>query len=81
MAQSISEYEALLLFTQAERIAIRSSTDPAVIDLLNLLEASGRSNVPVDFTAGKTFDQGLDYLVSKSLLTQTRKDAIMGSGG
>jgi len=64
----------LLRFTPQERMDIRSSTDPVVQDFLDLLRTSDEvvSNHPLT-------QQGMGHLVAVELLTQERREQILGS--
>ena len=67
-----SPYEFLQRFTQAERIAIESSTDVYVKDFSTFLKAAHE----VDFDDSNTL-AGMAYLVSLGLLTEERKNKIL----
>ncbi|OGV45207.1 MAG: hypothetical protein A2017_06610 [Lentisphaerae bacterium GWF2_44_16] len=69
---TISSYEFLKRFTQAERIAIRSSTDVYVMDFVSLTWAAQI----VDFSDVDTL-AGMAYLVTTGLLTEARKIEIL----
>lgn len=70
--------EFLLLFTAAERVAIRAArpTNPVIADWLAILEDPRLSEV--DVTRQSTRD-GLDYLASENLITPARA-AEIGTG-
>jgi hypothetical protein len=69
---TVSSYEFLNRFTQAERIAIRASTDVYVQDFITLVQAAQVVN-----TSNETMIAGMAYLVTLGLLTSERKDEIL----
>lgn len=70
----VTRAEFFMLFTGAERVAIRASTDPGVVDYM--LVINDITSTPVDLTHPEV-KAGLDYLVSKSLLTSDRETTIL----
>lgn len=70
----LTRAEYLTLFTSAERVAIRASTDAGVVDWLLLL--FDPSAMQVDLTQ-PSIATALEYLVSKSLLTSDRPATIL----
>lgn len=73
----LTERQFLGRFTVAERVAIRNAakTDDVVVDFLDILAKSGGvyRNAPL----GQTTIDGLNYLVSKGLLTSDRPAVIL----
>lgn len=59
-------------FTSQERVAIRSSTDPVVIDFMELMNAASE----IDRTNSDTI-AGINYLASIGLLTAQRAQEIL----
>ena len=70
----IGKAEFLMLFTSEERVAIRAerNSDPIVSDFFSVLEISEFIDVKED-----TAINGVNYLVSKNLLTPQRAAAIL----
>lgn len=69
---TIAPLTFLRRFTAPERVAIRSSHDPYVVDFLDLLnKATEISNADPDVQGG------MAYLVSLGLLSQARADEIL----
>lgn len=69
---TLSPITFLRRFTAPERVAIRSSQDPYVVDFLDLLnKATEIQNTDPDV------EGGMAYLVSLGLLTQARADEIL----
>ena len=68
----ISHYDFRSRFTFAEKVAIQSSTDPGI----QVLEKDMMSAPMIDIE-NKQLNDGMDYYVSKQLLTQERRDKIM----
>jgi hypothetical protein len=68
-------YEFLLRFTAEERAAIRESakTDPNTADFLQLAQAAQEiiSNDPITL-------QGMNYIVSIGIISENRKNEILG---
>ena len=62
-------------FTQAERIAIRASSDDIVIDIHEDLKATNNVDLDLEDTAN-----ALAYLVSAAILTSDRPDEILADG-
>lgn len=69
-------YEFLLRFTAQERAAFRAAavSDPLVADFQQLAQAAQEIVSDDAMTIA-----GMDYLVSQNLLTQQRRDEILGS--
>ena len=63
-----------LLFTSAERIATKASTDPVIIDLQDLMNDPRTQNVDL---ALKSVQDALDYMTSIKLLAAGRKAEIL----
>jgi len=74
--RELSRVQFLLLFTPAERIAIRASTDPGVVDWMLILNDPQFDSVDLRDPACSA---ALAYLVSKSLLTADRRTAILAA--
>lgn len=74
--RAVDARDFMLLFTQAERLAIRqaATTDPAVADWADVARMAGRIRLRHPLTVA-----GLQLLVAKNLLTAARRDAIAGS--
>lgn len=70
--QWISRTDFLRRLTTQERIAIRGSTDPVIVDFYDLLQASPEINLKDPLTS-----QGLDYLTSAGLLASGRAAQIL----
>ena len=70
----IGKAEFLMLFTSAERVAIRAerNNDPIVSDFFSVLEISEFIDVKEDTTIN-----GVNYLASKNLLTPQRAAEIL----
>ena len=68
----LSHFAFMMLFTQPERTAIRTSADPIIQDFIYMLEKSGGIYLDYPMTIN-----GINYLYSEGLLTETRKDAIL----
>lgn len=70
----IGKAEFLMLFTSEERVAIRAerNNDPIVSDFFSVLEISEFIDVKEDTTIN-----GINYLVSKNLLTPQRAAVIL----
>lgn len=70
----VSPVEFKLLFTSAERVAIKASTDPVVLDFFSIVEDQRLTHV--DLALQSTQD-ALSYLESKALIAVGRKAAIL----
>jgi hypothetical protein len=72
----VSPVQFMLLFTSAERVAIKTAraTDPVIDDWLDIIEDSRLTEVDLGLASTA---QALDYLVSVSLLTEGRKIIIL----
>lgn len=68
----ISVIKFLLKFTPQERISIRSSTDPVVVDWLRILDDPRLTTVEYEIARPT-----LDYLVSINLLESSRINEIL----
>lgn len=66
--------EFKLLFTAAERVAIKASTDPVVQDFFSIIEDPRLTYVDLGLQSTK---DALEYLRTKNLITKTRKDDIL----
>ena len=74
----VSPIEFKLLFTSAERIAIKEErvTDPVVDDFYSIVEDPRLTEVNLSLTSTKN---AIDYLVSKGLISNTRKNEILSA--
>ena len=70
--RKLSHFAFMMLFTQPERTAIRTSADPVVQDFIYMLEKSGGIYLSYPMTIN-----GINYLYTAGLLTETRRDAIL----
>lgn len=72
----VSPVEFKLLFTPAERIAINTAraSDAALEDFFSIIDDPRLSVVDLNLQSTKN---GLDYLISKGLITTNRKTAIL----
>jgi len=70
----VSPIEFKLLFTSAERIAINASVDPVVIDFMSIVD--DQRTTKINLTIPSTVN-ALNYLVSLTLLADTRVDEIL----
>lgn len=70
----LSPPEFLLRFTPQERVAIRASQDPILVDWLLILNDPRLTRVDLTLPATRG---GLDYLVALKLLKADRVDAIL----
>lgn len=68
----LTRLEFLTRFTAAERIAIRASTDPVVIDFMELLNLA----TYIDVGDQNTID-GVNYLASQNLIAANRVAEIL----
>lgn len=68
----ISHYDFLNRFTSAERVAIRGSTDGAVVDLMDMMREAAAVNLDDAAT-----QQGVSYLASLGLIGAARPAAIL----
>lgn len=71
---SVSPVEFKLLFTSAERIVLKNSTDPIVVDLLDIINDTKLTFVNLELQSTK---DALDYLVYVSIITAERKAEIL----
>lgn len=69
----LTRLEFLNRFTTAERIAIRASNDPIVIDIMALLDAASF----VDVTDQNTM-MGVGYLAMSGIISNSRVAEILG---
>lgn len=76
-AKIISPVEFKMLFTSAERIAIKASTDAVVQDFVSILEDPRLTEVNL---SNPTVIEALEYYVSNGLLTEERKTTILNGG-
>ena len=72
----LTRVQFMLLFTSAERIGIRASTDAGVVDWMMILNDPQFEGVDLH---GAACGNALSYLVSKSLLTADRRTAILAN--
>lgn len=68
----LSATDFMRRFTLGERVAIRGSTDPVVVDFLDLLDKSPNVNLKDALTI-----QGIQYLEAQGLLTNGRSAQIL----
>ena len=73
-AVSLSPVDFMLRFVAPERVAVRASTDPIVIDWLRLLDDPRLQSVHLDLPATR---EAVAHLVTLGLLTQARADEIL----
>ena len=73
-AKVLSRVQFKLLFTPAERIAVRTSTDPGVQDWYDILQDPQFEGVVL---ASASTERAMNDLVSKGILTTDRKAAIL----
>lgn len=69
---SVIEYK--MLFTSAERIATKLSTDPVIVDLQELMNDPRTKNVDLSL---QSISDALDYMTSKGILAAGRKAEIL----
>lgn len=69
---SVIEYK--MLFTSAERIAVKASVDPVIIDLQELMNDPRTVNVDLSL---KSISDALDYMTALSLIAAGRKAEIL----
>jgi hypothetical protein len=72
--KKVSPIEFKLLFTSAERIAIKTSTDPIVQDFYDITNDARLTHIDLGL---KSTQDAIAYLVSINILTQSRADAIL----
>jgi hypothetical protein len=70
----LTRVQFMLLFTPAERIAVRGSADPGIVDWFAILNDPQFEGVNL---ASKGCADALSYLVLRSILTAERKAAIL----
>lgn len=68
----LSQLDFLKRFTAEERIAIRSSTDPVIVDFMHLLSLESEVNLKDEFII-----KNVSYLETNSLLDSGRAEAIL----
>ena len=68
----LSRLAFLRRFTAEERIGIRASADPVIVDFLALLDLAQDVS-----TADPDTQAGIAYLVAQGLLTSTRAESIL----
>lgn len=75
-APKVSPIEFMLLFTSAERVALKAAraTDPVIDDWLEIVEDPRLSHVDLGLQSTK---DALDYAVSIDILTTERRDQIL----
>ena len=71
---TVSAIQYKMLFTSAERIAAKKSTDPVIVDLQDLL--NDPRTLTVDL-ALKSISEALDYMTTIKLLAPGRKAQIL----
>lgn len=71
---TVSAIEYKMLFTTPERIAIKTSTDPIVMDIYELLNDPRVTNVNMNL---QSVQDALSYFVTKGLLTNERVAVIL----
>ena len=69
---SVIEYK--MLFTSAERIATKASTDPVIVDLQDLMNDPRTTHVDL---ALKSISDALDYMTHLGLIAPARKAEIL----
>lgn len=69
----LTKLQFLRLFTTAERIAIRASSDPVIVDFLQLLDLAQDVRLDDPDTV-----QGVHYLESEGLIAAGRAAEILG---
>lgn len=69
----LSRREFLMRFTLLERISIRASTDPVVLDIMNMLDLA----TFVDLNDAST-QQSVGYLASVGMISPARMQEIIG---
>lgn len=70
----VSPVEFKLLFTSTERVAVKQSEDPVVIDFFSIIEDPRLTHVDLGLQSTR---EGLDYLVEINILTPSRRDEIL----
>ena len=69
---TVIEYK--MLFTSAERIAAKSSTDPVIVDLRELMDDPRTSHVDLSL---QSISDALDYMTAIGLIAAGRKSEIL----
>ncbi len=69
---SVIEYK--MLFTSAERIAVKASADPVIIDLQDLMNDPRTANVDLSL---QSISDALDYMTAIGLIAAGRKAEIL----
>jgi len=69
---AVIEYK--MLFTSAERIAVKASADPVIIDLQELMNDPRTLNVDLSL---KSVQDALDYMTHLGILADGRKEEIL----
>ena len=70
--RKLSRYEFLSLYTPQERVAIRASTDPIIMDFREMVNIALEVNLDLDIT-----QQALGYLAMTGLLQPARVAEIL----
>ena len=70
----VSAIEYKMLFTSEERIAVKASVDPIIIDLQELLNDPRTVNVDLSL---QSISDALDYMTHLGLIAAGRKDEIL----
>jgi hypothetical protein len=71
---TVSAISFKMLFTSAERIAAKASTDPVIIDLFDLLNDPRTTSVDLSL---QSIDDALTYMTTIKLIAAGRKDEIL----
>lgn len=70
----VSPIEFKLLFSAAERVAIKTSTDPIILDFFSIVEDPRLTEVNL---ALQSTQDSLDYLTTAKILAEGRKAEIL----
>lgn len=70
---TVTVVEYKLLFTSAERIAVKASADPVIIDLQDLMNDPRTTHVDL---ALESISEALDYMTTIGLIAEGRKAQI-----
>lgn len=85
LSRKVPPIEFKLLFSAPERVAIKTSTDPVIMDFYELVEQQREVNTRdpdrglIDLSLQSTRD-ALGYMVTKEILTAARMEAILSGG-
>jgi hypothetical protein len=69
---TVIEYK--MLFTSAERIAVKASLDPIIVDLQELMNDPRTVNVDLSL---QSISDALDYMTALGLIAEGRKEQIL----